>query len=145
MIFPEFWRRFLAEHRLVGLEVEIPEAGDLTGIGAVIELLDEDAAASEARDAFPGVGVLADGFVPVGGCGLGTGDPYFINIHDRDNGPLYRISHEDVSLTGYDRAQAVATVLAHYEDLLRSSSELPNPSLQTDGRIGRSAPSCARR
>jgi hypothetical protein len=119
MIFPEFWRRFLAEHRLVRLEVEIPAACDLTSIGAVIEILDEDAAASEAHEALPGVGVWADGFVPVGGCGIGTGDPYFINIHDSDNGPLYRISHEDVSLTGYDRAQAVATVLAHYRDLLR--------------------------
>jgi hypothetical protein len=119
VIFPEAWRAFVSENHLVGVEVSIPEEDDLSGVGACVEILSEEAALHEARSLFPGRCVQADGFIPVGGCGTGTGDPYFINVHDGNDGPLYRIDHEAVGEDGYDRDAAVAVVLARYSDLLR--------------------------
>ncbi|GMU39114.1 MAG: hypothetical protein AMXMBFR22_33050 [Phycisphaerae bacterium] len=122
-MLPDHWLRFASENHLFGVEVELPEDADISGVGAVIEILTDEGATEEARELYPGIRVAQDGFIPVGGCGIGTGDPYFINVHDGANGPLYRISHEAVHADGYDRAEAVAVVLARYTDLLRF---LPN-------------------
>ena len=119
MVLPEFWQRFVMDNALVDAELTIPEELDRSRAGAFIRILDEQAATVEARELFPGMGVFQDGFVPVGGCAIGTGDPYFINVNDGDAGPLYRISHEDVHEDGYDRAAAVEVVLMDYRELLR--------------------------
>ena len=49
----------------------------------------------------------------------GSGDPYFINIDDGANGPLYRIYHDAVGEDGYDRNDAVAVVLESQSDILK--------------------------
>jgi hypothetical protein len=118
-MWPAEYRNFVEKDCLVGREVEVPEGEDLSGVGAIIELLDEGQAASEADDVYPGLIVKADGFVPIGGCGIGTGDPYFINTRDAQPGPIYRIDHEAVSDDGYDRDEAVTRVLDSYESLLK--------------------------
>lgn len=59
------------------------------------------------------------GFVPVGICALGTGDPCFINSHDGDGGPLYRIYHDEVNDENYDPSRAVAIVLEDHRELLK--------------------------
>lgn len=118
-MWPPSYRQFVERHGLAGAEIEIPGADDLSGIGASIEILDEAGAAAEANDFYPGLVVKEDGFVPVGGCLLGSGDPYFINSRDEPPGPVYRIYHESVSDSGYDRGDAIAQVLESYEEFLR--------------------------
>ena len=117
---PPYWKSFLVAHRIAaGIEVSIPASGDRSGIGIELEFLDEAASRVEMREAYPGLGVAADGFVAVGNCSGGTGDPYFINVNDGEGGPLYRIYHEAVSEDGYERSEAVAVVLADYRKLVR--------------------------
>lgn len=90
----------------------------MSEIGASIGLYDEAAAKDEAERFYPGLVVIKDGFVPIGQCLGGSGDPYFINIEDNPPGPLYRVYHDSVADADYDRAEAIARVLASYEDLL---------------------------
>jgi hypothetical protein len=116
---PKYWSDFLAAHDLVGREIEIPEGRDLTGLGAEIKVMADDTSREETDDFYPGVVVRADGFVAVGSCWAGSGDPYFINVHDGEGGPLYRIYHDAVSHDAYDRDAAVAIVLKDYRELLR--------------------------
>lgn len=116
---PPYWTNFLAAHRLLGREARIPVSADRSAVGAEIGFLDEAGSRSEALDFYPGLAVSADGFIPVGECLLGSGDPYFIQISDGEGGPLYRIYHDAVSAEGYDRSTAVAIVLDDYRDLLR--------------------------
>jgi hypothetical protein len=118
-MWPPSYRQFILRHGLVGAQVEIPEADDLSGVGASIEILDEGGAATEANDFYPGLVVKEDGFVPVGGCLLGSGDQYFINSRDEQPGQVYRIDHESVRDAGYDRGRAIERVLGSYEELLR--------------------------
>jgi len=104
---------------LIGLEIELSESEDHSGASGVIEILDEENTRFESEELYPGIVVLADGYIPVGGCGIGTGDPYFINTNDKDPGPLYRIYHDEVIDQNYDRANAVDIVLNSYRDLLK--------------------------
>jgi len=115
---PPYWKAFVEGHQLIGRELSLPAEADLSGIGAEIELLDEQGVRSEQMNHYPGIAVAAAGFVPVGGCSSGSGDPYFIRLRDGEGGPLYRIYHDEVSEDGYDEARAVAIVLADYRNLL---------------------------
>lgn len=58
-----------------------------------------------------------EGYVPVGSCATGSGDPYFIKIHDTPPGPLYRIYHDACSETKCPN-DAVVVVLTSYTVLL---------------------------
>ena len=118
-MFPDYWVDFLEKYNLCGKEVEVPENDDLTGLGIEILILDEAAAQQEVEELYPGIAVAKDGFIPVGGCAFGSGDPYFINERADQAGPLYRIYHDLVGEEGYDRDQAVVTVLQSYEDLAK--------------------------
>ena len=116
---PDYWKTFVDQHSLVGKELEIPEDADLTSIGAELGILDAEGRRQEAEQLYPGIVVAADGFVPVAGCLLGTGDQYFINKNDGPDGPLYRIYHDVVGEDGYDRDKAVDVVIENYTDILK--------------------------
>jgi hypothetical protein len=118
-MWPDCYRDFAQRHGLCGKEVEIPDSDDLSNVGACISFFDEPDAREEAEGYYPGIVVTRDGFVPIGGCALGSGDPYFINIHDPQPGPVYRIYHDSVHDEGYSRADAIARVLDSYEELLQ--------------------------
>jgi hypothetical protein len=119
-MLPEYWVTFVELKGLTKAEIEIPAAADLSEIddeGVGLYIFDEKMSDDESSNYYPGVGVKKSGFVPVAGCQLGTGDPYFININDGKCGPLYRIYHDQVFDENFDRGRAVDLVLKNYEDL----------------------------
>lgn len=119
-ILPEYWTRFIAENRLEDGKFSIPWSDfDSENDRHEIYLFDESQAQEEATELWPGMRVFEDGFVPVAGDEIGTGDQYFINTNDGPDGPLYQIDHEQVLEDGYDRADAVHVVLASYSELVR--------------------------
>ncbi len=120
------WQAFIKRHNLIGQELSIPIEEDLSGVGAEIEILDENAARIEQTESYPGIAVAKAGFVPVGGCNIGSGDPYFINSNDPEGGPLYRIYHDEVTDDTYDASRAVAIVLKDYRELLKYVNTEPD-------------------
>jgi hypothetical protein len=119
---PEYWRQFRDSSNLLNREVEIPDTEDLSGVGADIEFFADDSIICEMNDAYPGIVVQKDGFLPVGGCQVGTGDPYFIQVSEGAGGSLYQIYHDAVREDGYSREAAVALVLKDYRDILKFAS-----------------------
>jgi hypothetical protein len=117
-MIPEYWKAFRSEHSLESKDVSVPEEGDLSGVGVDLVILDDAGSRQEAEELYPGMGVSKDGFVPVGHCDIGSGDPYFINMNDGPDGPLYRIYHEEVDADGYDRDEAVDIVFKSYTQIL---------------------------
>jgi hypothetical protein len=115
---PQYWKSFIEQHSLVGKEISIPDNIDLSQVGAVFEILDEKSIQVETEDLFPGIIVSKNGFCPVAGCLIGTGDQYFINNKDGVGGPLYRIYHDLVNENGYDRKKAVDVVIRDYTNIL---------------------------
>src|SRR5918996_1188225 len=114
-ILPGYWAQFIVENKLRKATFSIPWFdGDGEVINHELYLLDESQAHDEAINLWPGKRVFSDGFVPVAGDEIGTGDQYFINTNDGPGGPLYQIDHEQVFDDGYDRSKAVSVVLASY-------------------------------
>jgi hypothetical protein len=116
---PSYWAQFIDHHRLIGRCIQIPEAADVSGLGADLQVYTAEQSREEAEQLYPGIAVTPDGFVPVAQCLIGSGDPYFINVRDGEGGALYRIYHDAVSAEYYDPAEAVAVVLRDSRDLLR--------------------------
>ena len=116
---PPYWQIFVEQHHLIGREFSVPVQSDLSGVGADIEILDGRGIRTEQTELYPGIAVSKAGFVPIGGCRLGSGDPYFICVRDGEGGPLYRIYHEEVTDETYNPASAIAIVLKDYRELLK--------------------------
>lgn len=49
---------------------------------------------SESRECYPGLAILPAGFVNVASCSMGSGDSYFISVHEGVDPPLYRVYHD---------------------------------------------------
>ncbi len=119
MTQPFYWQSFIESEGLVGKLTTIPEEEDLSRLGADICWFDDENSRLEQEDFYPGITVSNDGFIPVGGCNIGSGDPYFICEKDGADGPLYRIYHDAVREDGYCREDAVAIVLQNYRSILK--------------------------
>lgn len=116
---PPYWQTFIEQHNMIGREFSVPVESDLSGVGAEIEILNERDSRAEQTAAQPGIAVSKSGFAPVGGCGIGSGDSYFICVRDGEGGPLYRIYHDEVTDDAYDPVRAIAVVLKDYRELLK--------------------------
>lgn len=119
MDIPAYWKIFRDENNLVGVEIEIPESEDRSELGAEIVILDDAGILSEATDLYPGIEATRHGFIPIGGCSIGSGDPYFIRTSEGAGGALYRIYHDKVFEDEFPEAQAVTKVLERFDDILR--------------------------
>lgn len=60
---------------------------------------DAEGIISESVECYPGLAILTLGYINVASCSIGSGDPYFISIHEGSDPPLYQIFH-DVSDRG---------------------------------------------
>lgn len=114
MVFPDYWKTFTQEHDLVGAVARLSEREDLSGVGVDLQFLTGAQAAQELTECWPGIGVAADGYIPVAQCSFGSGDYYYINRASGPNGPLYRVYHDSVGPGGYDPETAVDRVLDDY-------------------------------
>ena len=118
-MIPKYWLEFLDHNNFRNIGCDIPEEKDLSEIGGgSLDIFSEKDIEEEATKFYPGIAVLNDGYIPVGGCSQGSGDPYFININDGISGPLYRIYHDEVRDTSYIKEKAINIVLNDYTDLI---------------------------
>lgn len=119
MEIPAYWKKFRDEHNLAGVQFVVPDSEDRSALGADIEILDDAGILSEAIGLYPGIEAVRHGFVPVGGCSIGSGDPYFIRIAEGSDGSLYRIFHDMVFDDDFPEAEAVTRVLDRFDELPR--------------------------
>ena len=60
-MIPDYWKQFIELHSLEGREFSIPEEQDKSGVGADLEIFDEKNSNEEAKNYWPGIGVLLMG------------------------------------------------------------------------------------
>jgi hypothetical protein len=118
-MLPQYWIDFLNDNALRGKDCGLTESQDESGEGADLKIFTEAEALDEANNFYPGIAVAPDGYIPVAGCLVGSGNPYFIKASDGRNGQLYRVYHDAVDEAGYSADEAIVVVLPNYELLLK--------------------------
>lgn len=81
---------------LVGSAWSLPTDADESGLGAEVGWMSPEQMVSEAIDFYPGIAALRRGFVPVGTCLEGSGDPYFLEPLAGEDPPLVRVVHDAI-------------------------------------------------
>lgn len=92
---PAWYRDLLATVPLIGLElgVVVPESSEGDDINWLL-WLGPGSISTESRELYPGMAVLRQGYLCVGGCAHGSGDQYFLNTIAGDDPPLVQIYHD---------------------------------------------------
>ena len=111
-----------SEAPLSGARIYLENKRDPTGIGVSMQWMTADELLSEATEASPGREAIRDGFVPIGKCLEGSGDPYFVS-REKDDSPLVRIPH-GAARGGRLDLRAVETVASSLSDFLRARARI---------------------
>jgi len=105
-VYPDWLVELVTSVPLSGLELGFQEFEPEPGYDGRTWLFWSDAHGilSESVECYPGVAILRAGFVNIASCSMGSGDPYFISVHDGVDPPLYRVYHD----IGYEAESILA-------------------------------------
>ena len=78
---------------IIGASFELSEISDQSGMGVDMEWMAPADQIDEAFNFYPGLLVVEKGFIPVGSCLKGSGDPYFLRVEDKQ-WMIYRVLHD---------------------------------------------------
>lgn len=93
-ILPQWYLNLLMKFRLVGTEFSLSEEKDISEMGVELKWLTPEQTINEAKETYPGILACKNGYLPVGMCLEGSGDPYFLEIVGNNNPKLVRIIHD---------------------------------------------------
>lgn len=85
----------MSEFRLAGTTFTLEENDDPSGIGVDMKWMEPTDIREEARELYPGREVVKRGYLPIGTCLLGSGDPYFLKVADGTDPSVVRIPHDN--------------------------------------------------
>lgn len=115
LVVPPQLASLMANVPLVGVRFSLSDEADKSGLGVEMQWMSPDEILSEATEAYPGIVAAKLGYVPIGTCLEGTGDPYFYRPSD---GAVVRIPHDAATESELDENR-VETVAESVEQLLR--------------------------
>ena len=114
---PDWLMALLRGHALAGVGFSLNEDHDESGLGAELIWLTPAQIVSESIECQPGLSVLSHGFLPIGACAEGSGDPYFLDLRDSSADPaLVRIPH-DYASSGpypYEKIEVVTSSISEF-------------------------------
>src|SRR5215213_1421491 len=79
---PDWLMALLREHPLAGVGFSLNTDHDESGVGAEVIWLTPEQTVSESVESEPGKSVLSYGFLAIGACAEGSGDPYFLGLRN---------------------------------------------------------------
>lgn len=88
---PSALLEMLARHPLVGAHIHLTADADPSDFGVHMRWMAPAEMISEATKAYPGIVAVPLGYIPIGTCRIGSGDPYFYRARD---GGIVRIPHD---------------------------------------------------
>jgi hypothetical protein len=116
-LVPDWLVIILRENGLAGVCFSLDAGDDLSGLGAELLWLTPAQVVSEATECEPGLSVVPLGYIPVGACATGSGDPYFLDMRTASQDPpLVRIPHDYAGTKPYplDRVELVTNTLSGF-------------------------------
>jgi hypothetical protein len=114
---PPLLAGWMIDYPLCGSDFSLDEEADESGLGVEMKWMTPAEMVGEAVEAYPGILAVPAGFVPVGMCLIGSGDPYFLAGAGEDP-PLVRIPHEAAAGERLD-LERIERVSAKLSDFLR--------------------------
>lgn len=124
---PSSLAALLTSQPLVGLTLLLDDDADESGLGVEFRWMTAKQMVDEATNAYPGIVAILRGFLPVGICLEGSGDPYFIRLEDC---AFVRIPHDAVIDDDLDvgRVERVASSV----DALIDSANISGPTADSE-------------
>ncbi len=120
-LLPAWLPPVLSRYKLIGTEFVLADDEDASGLGVEMEWLEPAQIVSEMIEAQPGMAASAGHYLEVGGCLLGSGDPYFIHCVGGDPA-LVRVPHTAVTRTGALRTKSIETVTRSLSSFLAKTN-----------------------
>jgi hypothetical protein len=116
-IWLQDFKEIVKNYRIIGQEFSLHAEADSSGIGMEMEWATPIEQIEEAFEFYPGIILVKHGFLPVGKCLSGSGDPYFLKAEDNDL-KIYRGLH-DLAKDNIYRDDMTEFVIS-LEDLINS-------------------------
>lgn len=91
---PNWFCDFIMEFPVLGMNLELNTEDDLSNIGVDFIWLSPQDMITELFDMYPGINVIKKGFLPIGACGEGSGDYYYIDTNCH-NSRVIRVIHDE--------------------------------------------------
>jgi hypothetical protein len=116
-LLPDWLVAAMADYRLVGSYLELGMQADESGRGVSFEWLTPKSIVEEMQDLEPGLTVASKGFLPIGACESGSGNPYFLDLRGAgDDPPVVRVRHDLAGRGDYPQEglQRVAPSLSRF-------------------------------
>ncbi|NQZ05558.1 MAG: hypothetical protein HRT35_00215 [Algicola sp.] len=91
-----FWYLHLIQNNaVIGAVFTMDKETDLSGLGVNMTWMKPSDTVEESQEFYPGIAVTKMGYVPVGICRSGSGDPYFLKMSPSyQKATLVRIPHD---------------------------------------------------
>ena len=118
-VLPDWYLLLLKTFPLCGTCFSLEDEEDLSEMGVEVMWFTPEQIVDEALNAYPGKKVVDLGYLPVGACLTGSGDPYFLRIKGGSVNPsLVRIPHDAPPDEDYPEGQIeiVTTSLSDFFD-----------------------------
>lgn len=87
------YKDFVNNFRIIGTRFSLTAQQDHSGQGVKMIWLSPEQQVDEALNFYPGIVVLKEGFLPIGACLRGSGDPYFLKLHMNEF-RIFRVLHD---------------------------------------------------
>jgi hypothetical protein len=92
---PKWYLDFVSKYPIIGTLWTLGEGDDISSLGVELKWLSPDTVVEEMTIMEPGKTAFGQGFLVFGGCELGSGDPYFIDLNgESTDSPVVRIYHD---------------------------------------------------
>lgn len=115
---PEWFMSALRDFPLAGSRFSLTEEDDQSEMGVEFRWMSPRQIATEVRDAQPGKAAAKCGYLPIGQCLEGSGDPYFLRVSENAANPaIVRIPHDSIGSDGdllESDVEVVAGTLAEF-------------------------------
>ena len=117
-LLPAWLVNWLLTYPLVETDFGLSEQEDNSGLGVNMKWLSPSQMISETVEAYPGIAAADSGYLPIGMCLEGSGDPYFLKTTTGDDPLLVRVPHEAVDAERRLREDQVEIVADRLSEFL---------------------------
>jgi len=117
-LLPSWLLNLFLTYPLVETTFRLTEAQDNSGLGVQMKWLSPEQMINETTEAFPGIAAASLGYLAIGMCLGGSGDPYFVKSTSGSDLLLVRIPHDAVNGEQRLREYLVEIVSANLSEFL---------------------------